>query len=128
MVRRRSRPDVRLFAGVQFAAPLCRAFAGLEGAGRALLMRWAGVLAALTGLWACAASAATPIDLVAPADFDFYVLTLSWSPGFCDLGGERKSPEQCGRGAAAGFVTHGLWPDNANRDDPRACGLSPDFI
>ena len=29
---------------------------------------------------------------VATAPFDYYVMTLSWSPGFCDLGGEEKSP------------------------------------
>jgi ribonuclease T2 len=88
-----------------------------------------GSLAAAAALWLSAASAApTPANLIAPADFDFYVLTLSWSPGFCDLGGARKSPEQCGMGARAGFVTHGLWPDNANRADPRACGLGPDYI
>ena len=58
-----------------------------------------GWLAAAAALWFSAASAApTPAELVAPADFDFYVLTLSWSPGFCDTGGERKSPEQCGAG------------------------------
>ena len=88
-----------------------------------------GWLAAAAALWLSAAAAApTPAELVAPADFDFYVLTLSWSPGFCDLGGARKSPEQCGAGAAAGFVVHGLWPDNADRDDPSACGLKPDYI
>jgi ribonuclease T2 len=70
----------------------------------------------------------TPPDLVATGDFDFYVLTLSWSPGFCDTGGESKSPEQCDFGAGAGFVVHGLWPDNADRPDPEACGLKPDFV
>ncbi len=75
-----------------------------------------------------ASAAPTPSDLVSTADFDFYVLTLSWSPGFCDTGGENKSPEQCDAGSGAGFVTHGLWPDNADRADPSACGLKPDFV
>jgi ribonuclease T2 len=48
--------------------------------------------------------------VVAPGNFDFYLLTLSWSPGFCDTGGAAKSPEQCGAGANLGFVVHGLWP------------------
>jgi ribonuclease T2 len=88
-----------------------------------------GWLAAAAALWLSAASAApTPPDLVAPAQFDFYVLTLSWSPGFCDVAGARKSPEQCSAGAGLGFVTHGLWPDNANAQDPRACGLQPNYI
>jgi ribonuclease T2 len=45
----------------------------------------------------------------APAGgFDFYVLALSWSPGFCDsVGG---SHDQCEPGKGLGFVVHGLWP------------------
>jgi ribonuclease T2 len=48
--------------------------------------------------------------MVAPGNFDFYLLTLSWSPGFCETGGAAKSPEQCSVGANLGFVVHGLWP------------------
>ncbi|HYS47334.1 MAG TPA: ribonuclease T2 [Xanthobacteraceae bacterium] len=42
--------------------------------------------------------------------FDFYVLSLSWSPSFCDAAGERatKQPE-CGERPYS-FVVHGLWP------------------
>ena len=49
----------------------------------------------------------------APGEFDFYVLSLSWSPSFCAAAAER------GRGRAANaqcgvrpysFVVHGLWP------------------
>ncbi len=49
-------------------------------------------------------------------------MTLSWSPGFCDLGGDRKSPEQCAAGSGNGFVVHGLWPDNRSGPDPEDCG------
>ena len=63
---------------------------------------------------------------VATAPFDFYVMTLSWSPGFCDLGGEEKSPQQCAAGSGDGFVVHGLWPDNRMSADPEDCGLSPE--
>ena len=45
---------------------------------------------------------------VAPGRFDFYVLSLSWSPSFC-LSNDRPSA-QCDRGAELGFVLHGLWP------------------
>jgi ribonuclease T2 len=48
--------------------------------------------------------------MVAPGNFDFYLLTLSWSPGFCDTGGAAKSPDQCSAGSNLGFVVHGLWP------------------
>ena len=49
-------------------------------------------------------------------------MTLSWSPGFCDLGGEQKSPRQCAAGSGEGFVVHGLWPNNRYRPNPEACG------
>ncbi len=41
-------------------------------------------------------------------DFDFYVLALSWSPGFCDS--VDGSHDQCEPGKGLGFVLHGLWP------------------
>src|ERR1700709_985537 len=34
---------------------------------------------------------------VAPGDFDYYVLALSWSPGFCALSGGRDR-QQCDGG------------------------------
>ena len=42
--------------------------------------------------------------------FDFYVIALSWSPGFCDAGGSARGREQCAPGRERGFVVHGLWP------------------
>lgn len=45
-----------------------------------------------------------------PGQFDFYVLALSWSPGFCETGGDEKGRDQCRRGSAIGFTVHGLWP------------------
>jgi len=58
---------------------------------------------------AAAPSAAQP-HANTPGDFDFYVLALSWSPGFCDTGGVGKAHAQCASGAHLGFVVHGLWP------------------
>jgi len=83
------------------------------------------VFAALLVLSALAVSpsrADAPANLVSTGNFDFYVLTLSWSPGFCDNGGESKSPDQCATGSGQGFVVHGLWPDNLNALDPSDCG------
>ncbi|MFL6657383.1 MAG: ribonuclease T2 family protein [Massilia sp.] len=37
--------------------------------------------------------------------FDYYAVSLSWSPSFCAT---HSDPTQCGRGL--GFVLHGLWP------------------
>jgi ribonuclease T2 len=49
-----------------------------------------------------------------PGEFDFYVLSLSWSPSFCEGaeergGGARSQQAQCG-GRPFSFVVHGLWP------------------
>ncbi len=60
----------------------------------------------------------------APGQFDFYVLSLSWSPSFCAASAER-SPErasqdpQCGQRPFS-FVVHGLWPQY-ERGFPEFC-------
>ena len=41
-------------------------------------------------------------------DFDYYVLSLSWSPNWCKLEGDARDSEQCDRDL--GWVVHGLWP------------------
>ena len=64
---------------------------------------------------------APPTLPVAPAQFDYYVMTLSWAPGFCDLGGKDTSSPECEDGSGQGFVVHGLWPDNEFRPNPEAC-------
>ena len=43
-----------------------------------------------------------------PGAFDFYVLSLSWSPTYC-LDNSAIAPIQCG-GRPFAFVVHGLWP------------------
>jgi ribonuclease T2 len=47
----------------------------------------------------------------APGQFDYYVLSLSWSPSFCEATAERgrEQREQCGPRPFS-FVVHGLWP------------------
>jgi ribonuclease T2 len=56
----------------------------------------------------------TPPQIVAarpaPGNFDFFVLSLSWSPGFCATAAGDKASDQCATGAGLGFVVHGLWP------------------
>src|SRR5260370_16727028 len=54
-----------------------------------------------------------------PGQFDFYVLSLSWSPSFCDAATER-SPERAARDQQCGdrpfsFVVHGLLPQYDKR-------------
>jgi ribonuclease T2 len=83
------------------------------------------------GLLAVAAGTAPAQDRRqnAPGEFDFYVLSLSWSPSFCEEAAERgnegRSQAQCG-GRPFSFVVHGLWPqyergfpDYCQRPSPR---------
>ena len=47
-----------------------------------------------------------------PGQFDFYVLSLSWSPSYCEASAERsgRAPDQqCGERPYS-FVVHGFWP------------------
>jgi ribonuclease T2 len=58
-----------------------------------------------------------------PGQFDFYVLSLSWSPSFCAAAAERGSGRaanaQCGVRPYS-FVVHGLWPQY-ERGFPEYC-------
>src|SRR5271156_6926243 len=48
-----------------------------------------------------------------PGQFDFYVLSLSWSPSFCAEAAERHANRSAGPQCGArpySFVVHGLWP------------------
>jgi ribonuclease T2 len=56
-----------------------------------------------------------------PGEFDFYVLALSWSSGFCETSGDRQGKRQCDIGTGHGFVVHGLWPQ-FERGYPSSCG------
>jgi len=42
--------------------------------------------------------------------FDYYVLSLSWSPSYCAEPEGISDPQQCGGGRRFAFVVHGLWP------------------
>jgi ribonuclease T2 len=57
--------------------------------------------------------------------FDYYVLSLSWSPQFCASRGKQARPDdtQCGVGASFGFVLHGLWPQYAAQGYPESCAV-----
>ncbi len=43
-------------------------------------------------------------------DFDYYVLSLSWSPSWCAIEGDSRNSPQCDDDANFGWVLHGLWP------------------
>jgi len=73
---------------------------------RALL----GLAGSLFGLWLLLGSAAAQDPRQnEPGKFDFYVLSLSWSPSYCEQAGERAPQQQCGARPFS-FVVHGLWP------------------
>lgn len=50
----------------------------------------------------------------AAGDFDYYVLSLSWSPTWCALEGDRRGSPQCDNDRDFGWVLHGLWPQYDN--------------
>ncbi|OOF59541.1 ribonuclease T2 family protein [Rodentibacter myodis] len=73
-----------------------------------------------------------PIGQNTNAPVDYYMLALSWSPGFCHSQYEKygtqlpaASQYQCEINRTFGWVVHGLWPQNANArsvaDHPRFC-------
>lgn len=56
----------------------------------------------------------------APGDFDYYLLSLSWSPQYCDES-SRGHESQCDGTRPYAFVVHGLWPQH-ERGYPKNCG------
>ncbi|MBL4812016.1 MAG: ribonuclease T2 [Rhodobacteraceae bacterium] len=69
-------------------------------------------------LFALLSSAASAQDRA--GDFDYYVLSLSWSPSWCALEGDSRASPQCDDEADFGWVLHGLWPQN-ERGYPHDC-------
>ena len=53
-------------------------------------------------------------------NFDYYVLSLSWSPTYCASKKGRRDRGQCSRKRPFAFVVHGLWPQY-NRGWPQYC-------
>ena len=100
---------------------LARRAAGLLGPAFAALP----ALAALALL--CAAPAAAGQRDV-PGRFDFYVLSLSWSPTYCeDRGRDADRDPQCSRARPYAFVVHGLWPQY-ERGFPADCVYPAPYV
>lgn len=84
-------------------------------------MRWL----ALMLLLACPARAEDRAG-----DFDYYILSLTWSPNWCALAGDARADDQCDARHDHSFTLHGLWPQHevgwpadcrtAERDPSRA--------
>ena len=62
----------------------------------------------------------SPAEAGEPGAFDFYVLSLSWSPTFCKQEGPSANPYQCNLRDPHRFVVHGLWPQY-ERAYPQSC-------
>lgn len=45
-------------------------------------------------------------------DFDYYVMSLSWSSAWCALEGDARDDPQCDAGRGLTFILHGLWPQH----------------
>jgi ribonuclease T2 len=54
-------------------------------------------------------------------DFDYYVVSFSWSPTYCVMNPNDK--RQCG-GRGFGFVLHGVWPQKQAGGYPENCPAS----
>lgn len=60
-------------------------------------------------------------DAAAARGFDYYLVSLSWSPSYCETNPHDR--EQCGpRGY--GFVLHGLWPQHEQGGGPEGCATN----
>ena len=71
-------------------------------------MRKAALALLIAAFGAAAAPARAEGD---PAgDFDYYVMSLSWSPNWCALTGDDRNDPQCEQGLGLTFILHGLWP------------------
>jgi ribonuclease T2 len=65
-----------------------------------------GIVCALAGLGAVARHRNHAASAAA-GDFDYYLLSLSWSPAYCL---ESPGAAQCNGPRRYGFIVHGLWP------------------
>lgn len=78
-----------------------------------LLSSFAALLVSLT--------LSAPANAQQAGDFDYYLLTLSWSPSYCaDDGKKGRDKLQCYSDRRYGFVIHGLWPQY-NKGYPQYC-------
>ncbi|HTY50656.1 MAG TPA: ribonuclease T2 [Steroidobacteraceae bacterium] len=82
-----------------------------------------GLLAMLACLLAATAHARhahhAPESGGVPGQFDYYLLSLSWSPAYCLVHPEDRG-RQC-RTRGLGFVLHGLWPQFDGGGYPQNC-------
>ena len=55
-----------------------------------------------------------------PGQFDYFVVSLSWSPNWCATTGDAQNSDQCDSRHDHGWILHGLWPQY-HRGYPSHC-------
>ena len=70
------------------------------------MLRWMFALMLSAGLARAEGEAA--------GDFDYYVLSLSWTPTWCAIEGDARGSGQCDPRQGFGWTLHGLWPQYEN--------------
>jgi ribonuclease T2 len=102
-----------LFSSLRYCPPIARWGVVMV----ASVVRVALVALFLTPLVAAAQDSSPQSDRPrrqdTPGQFDFYLLSLSWSPSFCAQAAERHAGRSVGPQCGArpySFVVHGLWP------------------
>jgi ribonuclease T2 len=74
-------------------------------------------LALAAAIGSPAAAAGHDVGKKPPGQFDYYVLSLSWVPGFCAT--NHSSPGECHKNLV--FALHGLWPQLNGGNWPSNC-------
>lgn len=64
----------------------------------------------LAGLFAAFLALPAASDGEKPGAFEYYVLSLSWSPNWCAIEGDARGSPQCETRHDHGWTLHGLWP------------------
>jgi ribonuclease T2 len=83
---------------------------------RAMQPAWIVRIAIAFVVLSLAGSGAALAQRSVPGEFDYYLLSLSWSPTYCAESGQERNDPQCSaaRGRPYAFVLHGLWPQYEN--------------
>ena len=63
------------------------------------------------------------LSVGAARQFDFYLLSMSWSPRYCSSAAGERDQAQCGGQRRYEFILHGLWPQY-ERGWPQNCASS----
>jgi ribonuclease T2 len=83
------------------------------------------VLLAVSGLAKHKKSGSSSSSGNSAANFDYYLLTLSWAPEFCATNTAGRTSAECDPKKHMGLVVHGLWPQDNDGKWPESCSTTP---